>query len=921
MPLQLLSRLFSVRNPLASPQAEVRLDALRSLTPERAAAWQGRLAECARNDADESVRSAAIAWLEDQDLLIALLEDAAVAPIAAARLVAKGWAAEHPFVRRQRMRNAGSAEDALRVLGETSAFAQRAELYLCCPEAWRAALLRCIRRNGDAGLAALEKASRNRDKQANQAARGELERLRTLRKDVADLSSRAEELTTALGKPAAAAVSPRITHLKKELQGCCDGIQAKAETLAEYGAQIPDLTAWLAAASQAQAPCGGPPKPTLGFKALVRAFEELGDKMAAGGDFEALRAERDQLTQEWLTRADQVQPVTTQHAVFERVSHQYQELADAHQRWLNLKIGTVSPPPVGDWPKAPEALQDLWRQQREAVRNRERLQWQIAQVRWPQWAKASTPVQQAIDLVVSLERFEQQAQAHQQQLAEQLRNVIAEAEASLADGGLQGAAAALGNARRLEKSLPEALTAAQRKALSKLSAQVNELRGWQTFATTTRREQLVEAMRTLADEPLAAKEQAERIKALRKDWNALGHPANSKERTLRGKFDQVAERAFEPCRSHFAEQAELRKANQVRQQQLCDQLETYVAGVDWRKADMRAAEKILRTAREEWRAARPVDRKKGKDLEARFEQLQSQIHAAVKQAREKNLALKQELLAAAEALAAGDAAVAEKVAEVKRLQRCWRDIGITPHGADQKLWRQFRKHCDQVFAARKADRCQADQRSEDAVAAAEDICKTLEEALESASNASPKRSLASRLRGDLEALELPDRLRFPLVKRFNDLARSYDQLLLAAEWEALRRRLEQLRSWDAQVSQAEAEDRDAPVPDPIFNGRGDGDGAGDGDRKGSGGDVEAALLRLTLVAEIEAGIESPAAEAATRLQVQAAALQDRMGQRIGPKAPKEMAEDWCRIGPKTPACDPLRERFFTAVLALAQPMR
>ena len=906
-----LSRLFSVRNPLASPQAEVRLDALSSLTAERAAAWQGRLADCARNDADEAVRAAAVAWLEDQELLVALLEDDAVARAAAVRLAAKGWQRRHPAVRQELMRSAGCAEQALQVLKESEAPQERAELYLCCAEAWCAQLLPCIRRSGEVGLAALEKGSRNRDKQANQTARAELEQLRGLRKAVADLGIRAEELTAALGKPSGAAASPRIAHLKKELQSCCDGIQAKAEALAEYGAQIPDLTAWLAAAHQQEALSVGPAKTVLGFRALVRAFEELAENMAAGMDFEALKAERDRLTQEWLTRADQVQPDAAQHDVFERVSHQYQELADAHQRWLKLNIGGVAPPPVGDWPKAPEALQALWRRQREAVRNRDRLQRQIAQLRWPQWAKASAPVQQAIDAIDGLERFVQRAQDQQRQLAEQLQGALAEAEASLAEGGLQGAATALGTARRLEKSLPEALAAAQRKALAQLSARVQELRGWQTFATTARREQLLQAMRELAETPLAAKEQAERIKTLRNDWNALGHPTNSKERSLRNKFDQAAEKAFEPCRAHFAEQAEVRKANQERRQRLCEQLEAYVAGVNWRKADMRAAEQILRTAREEWRAAHPVDRKKGKELEVRFEKMQSEIHAAVKKARERNLALKRELLTAAEALAGGDASVAEKVAEAKRLQLRWREVGVTPRSADQKLWRQFRKQCDQIFAARDADRQQSDQRIEDAVAAAEDICKTLEAALESESNSPPNRSLAARLRGELEALDLPERLRRPLAKRFDDLARSYGQLLLAAEWEMLRKKLEQLKSWDAEVSQAEAEGREAPVPAAIFNDRG----------KGEGGDVQEALLRLTLAAEVEAGIDSPAAEAGMRLQVQAEALQDRMGQRIGPKAPKELAEDWCRIGPKTAACDPLRERFFTAVLTLAQPAR
>ena len=172
----------------------------------------------------------------------------------------------------------------------------------------------------------------------------------------------------------------------------------------------------------------------------------------------------------------------------------------------------------------------------------------------------------------------------------------------------------------------------------------------------------------------------------------------------------------------------------------------------------------------------------------------------------------------------------------------------------------------------------------------------------------PSRSLVPRLRKEMDALNLPERLRKPLTKRFNDLAKAYGQSLLTAEWEALRTELEQLRRWDIEVSQAEAEGRALAPPSPAFTNRGH-----------EGGEVVAALHQLTLRAEIHAGLESPATEAQERLQAQAAMLQDRMGQGIEPKAPLAMAQEWCRIGPKTAACDTLRERFFNALLELAGP--
>ena len=912
MALRLFSRLFSARDRLASPQAETRLEALNSLTPEQAAAKQERLTECARNDSDERVRTAAIALLEDRDLLSSLLEDPSTTAAAALRLTAKGCRADHPAVRKARLGTAASAAEAVQVLDEAGSPQEQAELYLDCAQAWRPQMLAHLRRCGEPGLAALERGSRNRDKHSNQTARAELEKLRALRKAVAELCARADELAAALGKTGGAAPSARIIHLKKELQGCCDAIQAKAGDLLAYGAEAPDLRAWLAAAHHEQPPGLNDQVRRPGFKKLALAFEGLAAKMQAGAPFADLERERDALTQEWLTQADQAQPAAAQHAVFERVSHQYQELADAQQRWADIRIVAAPPPQIEEWPTDPDALQGLWKQQRTAARTKERLQRQLAGLNWPEWAQASTPVQQAVGLVEAFEQSAHRAQQHQQRLAEQLQSAIAEAQAGVAEGLLQKAASSLGEAHQLEKSLPDALSAPHRKALSRLSGQVRDLRSWQVFATTTKREQLVQAMCALEEAPVAPKDQADRIKALRNDWNRLGPPANGKERALRTKFNQAAERAFAPCRTHFAEQAKVREKNAQQRERICEQLEAYMASVDWRSTDMQAAERIMRTAREEWQALHPVDRKgkKSRDLHARFEQLQTQLHAEVKKHREGNLAAKRDILAEAEALVASDGGVAEKVAEAKRLQQRWRTLGATPRGAEQKLWRQFRQQCDQIFAAREADRRQEDQRIEDAVAAAEDLCKTLADALDASLSGGPSRSLVGRLRKEMDALKLPERLRKPLTKRFNELAQAYSQSLLTAEWEALRAELEQLRRWDLEVSQAEAEGRDLAPPSPAF-----------ANRRHEGGELVADLRQLALRAEIHAGLESPETEAQERLQAQTAMLQDRMSQGIEPKTPLAMAQEWCGIGPKTAACDALRERFFNALAKLAEPSR
>lgn len=907
-----LSRFFKGKDPLASSVAEERLTAVAALTNEQAATEQKRLAELAANDPDALVRRAAIDHLEDEAALSTLLDDPAVAGAAAQRLGSKDSRVDHPAVRQARMQAASSPDAALRIAGEATATKELADLYLCCPDALKPTLMAVLRKSGEAGLSALEKRSRSRDKASNRHARAELERLRSVVKSVGDIRTRAEELAAVLKKAEDGDLTPRIIHLKKELQGCCQSIQSKAPALAEYGAAAPDLSAWLAAAQYDETP-GAAPAPkakatNASFQTLGQAFKELAKQMAAGVAFDAVKERREALTAEWLTLADQAQPDDAQHRLFESVSHQYRELAEAVERCRGLAMPSEDgPPEITEWPREPEALRALWARQRAAGQQRKALEREQARLRWPDWAKPPQPLRQATARIADLRRFEDAARAHQEQLTEQLEATVHEIGTAIEAGRLQGAVSALGLARRLGKSLPDRLAAPHRKAISQRTAQVDELRDWQTFATAPKRERLVQAMNALAEHPEPPREQAARIKALRSEWGALGNPSSSRERSLHGQFNRAAERAFEPCRAYYAEQAELRSRNLAGRERICAQLETYLANVDWSSADMKAAEQIMRTAREEWRSLHPVDRKKSKAIEARFERSQERIHAEVKKAWEGNLASKREIVAAAEALVAGDADMAAKVAEVKRLQQRWRAVGVTPRSADQKLWRQFRGHCDRVFSTRDAHRQQAEQQVDEAVATAEDVCRTLQEALEASATQPPDPALVHRLRAELHDLELPERHRRPALRRFEDLARDYGEVLRIAKHRAALAHLEQLEAWDLEISHAEAEGRPVETPAPEFEGRGQ-----------DSCDIEQALRELTVAAEIQAGIESPPEDAELRLQVQVKTLNESINRGTGHKAPPELAAEWCRSGPKTPASDPLRKRFFAALRVLSE---
>ena len=907
----MFSKFQQRKNRLDSERPEERLLAIAALDTEKADKFEEQLQRCATSDTDLRVRRAALAWV-DETVLMALLDDPDVAETAAVRLVELGKAPDHPVASKVLMRSA-TREDALALMDRTLDPSLTAELFCAAPEAYREHLLPGICRTGEVGLAALEKQSRGRDKNCNRLARDELDRLRKLVKDVEDERRRAEQLAEALGKITAAGPRQRLEHFKRELEASIGRLESSARQMPNYGLSAPDVqdfTALVNSAEAAMAVTVEEPTatPDPAYAAMIAEFERLDSalpQISAIDAFRSLEAQHSRLTERWRSAADQEPPPQDQQAIFERVCRRYAELSGAIARRERVDTTPVAVPNLDALPDDPSAVQALWVEQRNLIKLHKATLSASQDLRWPEWAPGLSIAAQLQDRAATLTAAIEGVDKHRANLQAAFATAVSAIASCIEDGQLQPALSALGQARRLEKSLPDKAAAEQRKALMREAARIEELKDWQNFATSPKREPMIQALQALIESPLEPKHQADKIKTLRAEWNALGPTTRREDRALANRFNELAEAAFEPCRTYFSDQAAARKQNLAERRRICSQLEQYVSSVDWATTDMQAAEQIMRAARQEWREHHPVDRNRGKTLEREFESLQGQIHDRVKQAWEHNVELKRAIVAEAEQLATGTADTNTKVAEAKTLQRRWREVGATPRKPDQQLWRQFRGHCDAIFAARDVDNEQAHQAIESAIAAAENICETLEAALNGMTPSSADKAQLSRLRGELNALRLPERRERALHKRFDDLARSYNQLLAQQEVEAAVAEINQLKTWDRDMSYAELADTPMETPAPIFEGR----------EKREEAPVDE-LARLTVQVEILAGIESPEQDRQLRLEVQVAALNATMGQRGVVKEPMELVATWCRLSPKPSACDELRERFFHAVTEL-----
>jgi DNA repair protein SbcC/Rad50 len=485
------------------------------------------------------------------------------------------------------------------------------------------------------------------------------------------------------------------------------------------------------------------------------------------------------------------------------------------------------------------------------------------------------------------------------------------AEQALAAGQVGAARQTLAEARqRLDAIGGEAPRDLARR-LNRIGAAIAELRDWQTFVTAPKREALCEALQALVDHPLAPPDQADRLKALRAEWRELGPITRKADAQLADRFNALAEQAFEPCREYFAQQAEIRRANLAERTRICDQLAQYLTETDWQRADMKAAEQILRTAREAWRQYLPVDRGAGRAVEARFESLQDELYGRLKAFWTGNGEAKRAIVEEAEALAIEEGDLDGRINRVKGLQQRWRGIGPTlPRAQDQALWNAFRSACDALFSARDTARTAADselrQIAGQCAAALDDFENELATLTPESATEAQARGLRERVR---ELDSLPPPLRQPLAARRSDLLARHQAMLREQGRAARRNRLGELQAQDATFSQAEIAHRDGgPAPEAparCFDGR-----------LGRHADPVPydALRRLTLHAEQAAGIAAPAADESLRLEIQVERLRAGLGGSAD-ETPLALAERWCAMGPKDASVDPLRTRFFAALAA------
>ena len=235
------------------------------------------------------------------------------------------------------------------------------------------------------------------------------------------------------------------------------------------------------------------------------------------------------------------------------------------------------------------------------------------------------------------------------------------------------------------------------KSWQESAAEVGKLKDLEQSIAAPKRQELLTQIEQLASKPLVdPSEQAHRVKVLRSDWLSLGRL--EKDDPLNEQFNLASEKAFEVCRAFYSElEAERDKAYQAKIL-IIEQLEILAQKLQSEAvSSWKDVEQLNNKLTKLWFDTGLIDKSKVAETNKRFSESSKLIKAKIAEQHKNNRALKSTLLEKATEIAKSEQTLADKANHLKKLQADWKLIGFSGRKVDDQLWTDFRKVNNAVF--------------------------------------------------------------------------------------------------------------------------------------------------------------------------------------------------------------------------------
>ena len=221
-----------------------------------------------------------------------------------------------------------------------------------------------------------------------------------------------------------------------------------------------------------------------------------------------------------------------------------------------------------------------------------------------------------------------------------------------------------------------------------------------SFATNPKREELIKDISTIIQSPLESpKKQAHLIHDVQTKWQLLDLSSRPASKEQWNKFNELTNKAWEPCSEYFDELKQIKINNAVQRMEIVNNINKYVEDNSSNWPQPKFLIQFLRQSFDEWQKYAPVLDKDLNKLRNAYFEAKKPINDEIKKQEQIVIKAKEALIEKVNAITDEDNDICIK--KFNDLKNEWKKAGSAGRKADNKLWDKFNKSADRFFNAKK----------------------------------------------------------------------------------------------------------------------------------------------------------------------------------------------------------------------------
>ena len=221
-----------------------------------------------------------------------------------------------------------------------------------------------------------------------------------------------------------------------------------------------------------------------------------------------------------------------------------------------------------------------------------------------------------------------------------------------------------------------------------------------SFATNPKRDELIKEISNIIDNPLKElKKQAHLIHDIQTKWQLLDLSSRPASRDQWTKFNELTNKAWEPCGEYFDELKDIKINNAKERIKIIHEIDSYVENNSKKWPDAKTLIFYLRDAFDKWQQFAPVLDKDLNKLKKLYFEAKKPINDQIKKQEQLVVSAKESLIAKVDAISNEDNDICIK--QFNDLKNDWKKAGSAGRKLDNKLWETFNKSADRFFNVKK----------------------------------------------------------------------------------------------------------------------------------------------------------------------------------------------------------------------------